>query len=249
MVKVKNDLTGKIFGRLKVLYQIDDHVQPNGTRIPMWMCECSCEKHTIKAISGYSLTKKSAPTRSCGCLIKESVYNALHKTNEYDLSGKYGIGWTSNTNKEFYFDLEDYDKIKDYCWSETKDDNSNYISISTTINKKHVTMHSLLGFKYYDHENRNALDNRKANLRPADFKENARNRSKQSNNTSGFIGVYWDKDYQKWRVYIKIDGKMKYFGRYDLKSDAIKARLSAELEYFGKDFAPQRHLFEEYGIL
>ena len=32
------------------------------------------------------------------------------KSNIYDLSGEYGVGWTSNTNEEFYFDLEDYDK-------------------------------------------------------------------------------------------------------------------------------------------
>lgn len=30
MVKVKEDLTGKIFGRLTVLGQADDYVQPNG---------------------------------------------------------------------------------------------------------------------------------------------------------------------------------------------------------------------------
>ena len=36
--------------------------------------------------------------------------------NKYDLSGEYGIGWTHNTEHEFYFDLEDYDIIKYYCW-------------------------------------------------------------------------------------------------------------------------------------
>ena len=49
---------------------------------------------------------------------KESVINALKKYNKYDLSGEYGIGWTTNTNHVFYFDLEDYEKIKDYCWIE-----------------------------------------------------------------------------------------------------------------------------------
>ena len=33
------------------------------------------------------------------------------------------------------------------------------------------------------------------------------------------------------------------------KHDAIIARLKAELEYYGINFAPQRHLFEEYGII
>ena len=32
------------------------------------------------------------------------------------------------------------------------------------------------------------------------------------------------------------------------KEDAIKARLEAEAKYYG-DFAPQKHLFEEYGIV
>lgn len=34
-----------------------------------------------------------------------------HKTNTYDLTGEYGIGYTSSGD-EFWFDLEDYDKIK-----------------------------------------------------------------------------------------------------------------------------------------
>ena len=32
------------------------------------------------------------------------------------------------------------------------------------------------------------------------------------------------------------------------KDDAIKARLTAEARYF-KEFAPQKHLFEKYGII
>lgn len=31
--------------------------------------------------------------------------------NTYDLSGEYGIGYTTK-GEEFWFDLEDYDKIK-----------------------------------------------------------------------------------------------------------------------------------------
>ena len=43
--------------------------------------------------------------------------------NKYDLNlidehGKYGIGYCSNTNNKFYFDMDDYDKIKDIYWYE-----------------------------------------------------------------------------------------------------------------------------------
>ena len=42
--------------------------------------------------------------------------NKNHKKyNIYDLSGEYGIGYTFK-NEKFYFDLEDYNKIKDDCW-------------------------------------------------------------------------------------------------------------------------------------
>ena len=73
------------------------------------------------------------------------------------------------------------------------------------------------------------------------------NQSKQSNNTSGFIGVSWSKQYQKWVSYINVNKKTTYLGRFADKYDAVKTRLQAELKYYG-EFAPQQHLFEEYGI-
>lgn len=39
-----------------------------------------------------------------------------------------------------------------------------------------------------------------------------------------------------------------HLGSFSDKEDAIKARLQAEAKYF-KKFAPQRHLFKQYGIL
>lgn len=44
-----------------------------------------------------------------------------------------------------------------------------------------------------DHINGDKLDNRLVNLRDVDRGINARNRSKQANNTSGFTGVVWNK--------------------------------------------------------
>ena len=49
--------------------------------------------------------------KSCGCISKEMVYQQRNKINKYDLSGEYGIGYTSK-NEIFYFDKDDYDKIK-----------------------------------------------------------------------------------------------------------------------------------------
>ena len=108
-------------------------------------------------------------------------------------------------------------------------------------------MHQLLGFTNYDHKDRNELNNRKYNLRLCTKQENSMNSSKSKNNTSGIIGVYWDKQNEKWMASIGINYKSKYLGRFINKNDAIKARLLAEIKYFG-EFAPQKHLFEKYGI-
>ena len=72
------------------------------------------------------------------------------------------------------------------------------------------------------------------------------NRKLRKNN-SGIAGVGLDKRRNKWRAFIRLNRKFIWLGEYADKDDAIKARLLAEVKYFG-DFAPQRRLFEQYGI-
>lgn len=109
-------------------------------------------------------------------------------------------------------------------------------------------MHNLLiGELLVDHANNDRTDNRRCNLRKCTFQENNRNRSKAVNNTSGIIGVSWKQKSNKWRAYIVIDGKQKHLGEYSVKEHAIKARLKAELEWFG-EYAPQKDLLKEYGM-
>ena len=172
------------------------------------------------------------------------------KYNKYDLSGEYGIGWTSNTNREFYFDLEDYDLIKDYCWREYAQKDCDHVTLRARDRQsgKNVMMHGLVFGKYCDHINRNPLDNRKSNLREATAKENARNSSIAKNNTSGVIGVTWNQKDNVWQARICVDWKSKSLGYFNNKTDAIVARLKAEKEYYG-EFAPQRHLFETYYVV
>lgn len=68
-----------------------------------------------------------------------------------------------------------------------------------------------------------------------------------SNNTSGIIGVYFDKDRQLWMARITVNAKTIRFPRRKNKDDAIRDRLQAEAQYYG-EFAPQKHLFEQYNI-
>lgn len=168
---------------------------------------------------------------------------------KYDLTKEYGIGYTTNKNTPFYFDLEDYNKIKDYAWRLSP---NGYIVAYSSQLKTIVYLHHIIlpinnGLDR-DHKDRNKANNRKSNLRLSVHRNNIRNSSVKSSNKSGVIGVFWRENRNKWSAYIDFDYKRKYLGLYTDKNEAIKARLQAELNIFGKEFAPQRHLFKEYGI-
>lgn len=253
MVKVKEVLTGRVFGRLTVLEQVEDHIESNGEHVAMWLCECSCKERNKKVVRGAHL--KQGLVKSCGCLQKEHAIKMAYgckKQNVWlegvfcDEYGEYKIGLTSNTNQEFYVGVEDFDLVNKYCWLECINKNG-YSSLLTNIQGRSTKMTELLDCKYYDHKDRNPLNNRRCNLRPATFQENVRNCSIYKNNTSGIVGVGYRKSTNKWRAYINCDSKQISLGSYINKEDAIKARLQAEAKYFG-EFAPQRHLFEAYGI-
>lgn len=241
MVEVKEDLTGMVFGRLTVLRQDEDHIcATTGRRSAKWLCQCSCPNKTIKSVLGSEL--KNGGTQSCGCLTKEKIYERSKKENKKDLSREYGIIWSTNTNEEIYFDIEDADKILKYSWGVS--DNGYAVA---NINNKRIKMHIYLGFKWHDHHNQNKLDNRKENLWPCTQEENNRNVPIGKNNTSGFIGVHYETRRKKYVASICVSRKRMHLGYYENKYDAIVARLKAEAEYFA-EFAPQRHLFEQYKI-
>lgn len=85
-----------------------------------------------------------------------------------------------------------------------------------------------------DHINGNTLDNRKANLRICTKVENAQNAIKpRANNTSGCIGVSQYKP-GKFRAYITVNKRVIDLKTYNSFEDAVKARLEAELFYFGE---------------
>lgn len=255
MVKVREDMTGWRMWEhgveesiLTVIKQVEDYISPQGIHYAQWLCVCECGNNIV--VTGSDLRR--GHTISCGCLKKERIIVAninAKKYNKYDLTGEFGVGYTSNTNKEFYFDLEDFDKIKNYCWSEQIDDNGYHSIYAWDKNtNKIVKIHHIIFGKYCDHANRNTLDNRKKNLREATLYDNAANHSIRKDNKSGVTGVSWNNNEQLWIAQLKQHGKLVLYERFINKEDAIKSRLNAEVKYF-KEFAPQQHLFKEYGII
>ena len=89
--------------------------------------------------------------------------------------------------------------------------------------------------KNVDHIDRCKTNNHLSNLRFATDSENQQNKSFQSNNKSGVIGVSWYKSSKKWSVHIQLNGVQKHLGYFINIEDAKTARSNAEIQYF-KDF-------------
>lgn len=236
--RIKLDIIGQKFNRLLVIKQVEDEIDvKTGKHKSRYKCLCDCGNYTIQR--GTDI--KSGWVKSCGCLHREvsakTMSESTHgkKYNEYDLSGDYGIGYTFN-GEEFYFDLEDYDKIKNICWYRN---NRGYlaghdISTGKTVKMQNVILPHKDGV-IVDHINTHMKnDNRKNNLRIITQQKNTMNRKRPSNNTSGVTGVSFDKRKNKWVAYITCNKNQIYLGSFTSKPDAIKARKAAEEKYFGE---------------
>ena len=90
-----------------------------------------------------------------------------------------------------------------------------------------------------DHHDRNPSNNRIANLRPATSSQNGLNRRRHSNNTSGYVGVTWNKKAQKWQAQIKVGLQYHCLGCFNDILDAVAARKAAEITLGVSEFCPQ----------
>lgn len=233
---------GMVFGRLTVI-EVDESSKIRGGKkvIPSqwkYVCKCIC--------GGISTPTKNhlvnGRTLSCGCYASELVTARNidgKKTNFIEINADVTKIYFYNTTKYTVINTEDYDKIKNYCWSENK---RGYVH---TSNKggAHVVLflHRIINNTPEDmgtdHINRNRLDNRKSNLRTCTPLENAQNKGIATNNTSGTTGVYYRKDRDMWFARIGINDGGIYLGYFKNKQDAIEARYKAEIKYYG-EFAP-----------
>lgn len=241
MIRIKEDLTGRQFGRLTVLKRADDKIMKNGTIKSQWLCECSCSEHNQVLVLGVDLKRKHV--QSCGCLAKEKakeIGKNNHYINEYNLNGEYGIGYTKK-NEQFWFDKNDFELIKDYSWYYNK---KGYVEAYDSESNTHITLHRLvMGFpdntldinhKTHPPRNEHKIDNRKSNLEIVSKSYNSMNHVVATNNTSGYSGVNWVKQLNKWRARITVNHNEIHLGIFDNMQDAIRARKEAEIKYFGE---------------
>jgi hypothetical protein len=118
-------------------------------------------------------------------------------------------------------DLEDINKIKKFKWYARND---NYVRNCYGAYIHRIILDPPYN-KYIDHINHNPLDNRKNNLRVVTNQQNHMNQK--------IRGYYYSKD-KKWIAQITCNNTHHYLGRFNTEEEAKKARIEAEIKYFGE---------------
>jgi len=131
-------------------------------------------------------------------------------------------------------DDEDYFRLMNFKWKVFDSRGILY-----AYNTKYGAMHRMIldvcdkNIKV-DHINTNGLDNQRHNLRIATHSQNGCNRNAQSNNISGFKGVSFRKDKQKWTAEIQINKVKTRLGYFDNKFEAAIAYDNAAKKLHGE---------------
>lgn len=169
--------------------------------------------------------------------------NVENKYVVYDDYAEIHIVGGKHDGLVFKIDLEDVERCKEFKWYGLSSYNhtKNVMIYGTRVKPNHMLLHRFIlditGDEIVDHVNGDTLNCTKDNLRVATHSQNTINKSHKNENTkSGRRGVFWYKHTKtpKWVAHITLNGKKTYLGYFDKLEDAIKARMDAELEYFGE---------------
>jgi hypothetical protein len=181
-------------------------ISKHKVRYSLYKCHCSNE------FIAQTFHIKNGNTKSCGCLRKELL--TKHGMRNHKLYGViYGMikRCTNPNNKDF--PLYGGRGIK-VCEEWTNDRVSFFNWALANGYEAGLTIDRIDNNRGYE----------PSNCRWVTMKVQNRNkRVIQSNNNSGYRGVYWYRKNNKWRANISIDGKHIHLGSFDTAIDAAKA--------------------------
>lgn len=138
-------------------------------------------------------------------------------------------------------DDEDFDFLSQWKWHAQPNTHGGFYANRHDEAGQLVAMHRVIngtpeGF-VTDHRDGDGLNNRRSNLRTATQLQNMMNRHGKRGGTSRHKGVWADpnpRNRKLWRAAIRINGKLKYLGRFHTEDEAAEAYAAAAQHHFGE---------------
>lgn len=148
----------------------------------------------------------------------------------------------NKSDSYFYKDLEindcDRDLLDKYDWIISK----GYFMLRINLGYNEIKtlyLHKLIAerinlFGEIDHIDRNPFNNLRNNLRECTHQQNSCNQKLHKNNLSGYKGVFFNTERNKWEAKISPGYSAKYLGRFNTVEEAARAYDVAAKLLFGK---------------
>ena len=213
---------GQTIGMCAYLYDVDPYVNPKGSNVRKAMFRCRCGNEFSAVINSV----KNMSTKSCGC-VRIKMYNK--KCRKHGMCGtpiyiKWGDIKSRCYNK----------KNKSYKWygllgihicDEWINDPKAFIDHMMEL------PHALEDGYSIDRFPKTDGNYEPGNVRWATGHEQAVNQGNNTNNTSGYKGVSYNKAAKKWAAYIGVNGVVISLGLFKTIKEAIEVRNTYIIEH------------------
>lgn len=159
-------------------------------------------------------------------------------------------------NYKVLIDDEDYHKVMSQRWYPNRRKSGKRVYFLSHYllengEKKNIQLHRYImnchinDLSIIDHINGDTLDNRKCNLRKCTIAENSRNSMLSISNTSGYKGVSFFKQREKWKAEITLNSKTYHIKYCD---DLVEAARFYDMFalYFYKEYARTNFSIDTY---